>query len=140
MESPLACIFEAIDKSDAENKENIRNNVWFCIIDFFTYFRCVAGENIYFSKTPKDEWNDGMVKSLDEQRRSMHDMCVFDCARLNEICSSLNIDKVCEFDLEDRAKVAQFCGYVTSSLYFGNIKEDERLTEWMSSFPLVNGD
>jgi len=59
---------------------------------------------------------------------------------LNMMCSSLNIDNICDFDLEDRAKVAQFCGYIVSSLYFGNIRKDDEVDEWMSSFPLVKGD
>lgn len=140
MENPLAYIIEAIDKSGFENKDQLKNSVWFCVTDFFTYFRCVVGENIYYSKTRTEELNAGMMKSQDEQRRAMHDMCVFDCVRLNEICSSLNIDSICDFDLDDRAKVAQFCGYVVNTLYFENIRKDEAVKEWMSSFPLLKGD
>ena len=74
------------------------------------------------------------------QRTMLHDEVIFYCARFNEICSELNIKRLCDFDLEDRAKVAQFCGYVVCSLYFDNIKEDAAVNEWLSSFPLVKGD
>ena len=140
MESPLAYILEAIDKSDIENKSRMKNRVLSCSDDFFAYFRCVVSENNYYSKNPCDSWNVGMLKTLDEQRRSLHDRCVMDCVSLNEICLSISIDRICDFDLKDRAKIAQFCGYIVSSLYFGNIKKDEAVNDWLSSFPLVTGD
>jgi hypothetical protein len=140
MENPLAYIFDAIDKSDFENKTKMKNKIVSCADDFFAYFRCVVNENIYYSKTSCDRLNAGLLKSLDEQRRSLHDRCVMDCASLNEICLSLNIDRLCDFDPEDRAKVAQFCGYIVSALYFGNIRNDYEVDEWMSSFPLVKED
>ena len=140
MESPIAYILDAIDNSDAENKNKMKNEVWSCVLDFITYFRCVVGENFYYSSTPKEEQRAVDMMIRDRQRRSKHDLCVYDCTILNMICSSLNIDNICDFDLEDRAKVAQFCGYIVCSLYFGNIKEDEAVNEWLSSFPLVKGN
>ena len=140
MESPLAYIFDAIDKSDAENKDKMKSEVWSCISDFITYFRCVVGENFYYSSTPKEEQRAVDMIIRDRHRRSNHDLCMYDCAVLNMICSSLNINNICDFDLDDRAKVAQFCGYIVSSLYFGNIRKDDEVDEWMSSFPLVKGD
>ena len=140
MENPIAYILDAIDNSDAENKDKMKNEVWSCVLVFITYFRCVVGENFYYSSTPKEEQRAVDMIIRDRQRRSEHDLCVYDCTILNMICSSLNIDNICDFDLEDRAKVAQFCGYIVCSLYFGNIKEDEAVNEWLSSFPLVKGD
>lgn len=70
----------------------------------------------------------------------LHDEVIYYCARINEICSELNIKRFYDSDLEDRAKVAQFCGFIASSLYFGNIKQDAAVNEWLSSFPLVKGD
>lgn len=140
MDSPLAYIFEAINKSDAENKDKMKNEVWSCVSDFITYFRCVVGENFYYFSTPKEEQRAADMIIRDRHRRSNHDLCMYDCAVLNMICSSLNINNICDFDLDDRAKVAQFCGYIVSSLYFGNIRKDDEVDEWMSSFPLVKGD
>lgn len=140
MERPLTYIFDAIDKSDTENKDKMKSEVWSCVFDFIAYFECVVREYFYYSSTPKEKQRAVDMIIRDRQRRSKHDLCIYDCTMLNMICSSLNIGNICDFDLEDRTKVAQFCGYVVCSLYFGNIKEDVAVNEWMSSFPLVKGD
>ncbi len=140
MYKPLAYIFEAIDKSDVENKADLMRDVWFGILTFFSYFRSVGESNIYYSNNLQEKLNIEWKNSLYEQRTILHDEVMFYCTRLNEICFELNIKRLCDFDLEDRAKVAQFCGYIVCSLYFGNIKEDVAVNEWMSSFPLVKGD
>ena len=140
MENPLTYIFDAIDESDVTNKTDLMRDVWFGILTFSSYFRCVGESNIYYSKNLQEKLNIGWKNSLYEQRTMLHDEVMFYCARLNDICSELNIKRLCDFDLEDRAKVAQFCGFIVCSLYFGNIKEDEAVNEWMSSFPLVKGD
>ncbi len=140
MENPLEYIFDAIDKSDVENKDKMKNEVWSCVFDFNNYFECVVREYFYYSSTPKEKQRAVDMIIRDRQRRSEHDLCIYDCTMLNMMCSSLNIDNICDFDLEDRAKVAQFCGYVVFSLYFDNIKEDAAVNEWLSSFPLVKGD
>ena len=140
MENPLAYIFDAIDKSDVENKADMMRDVWFGILTFFSYFRSVGESNIYYSKNLQEKLNIGWKNSLYEQRTMLHDEVMFYCTRLNEICSELNIKRLCNFDLEDRANVAQFCGYIVSSLYFGNIRKDDEVDEWLSSFPLVKGD
>ena len=140
MENPLTYIFDAIDKSNVENKDKMKNEVWSCVFDFTDYFECVVREYFYYSSTPKEKQRAVDMIIRDRQRRSNHDLCIYDCTMLNMICSSLNIDDICDFDLEDRAKVAQFCGYIVSSLYFGNIRKDDEVDEWLSSFPLVKGD
>ena len=140
MDNFLAYIFEAIDKSDVENKADLMRDVWFGILTFSSYFRCVGESNIYYSKNLQEKLNIGWKNSLYEQRTMLHDEVMFYCTRINEICSELNIKKLCGFDLEDRTKVAQFCGYIVCSLYFGNIKEDKAVNEWLSLFPLVKGD
>ena len=140
MESSLTYIFDAIDESDVKNKTDLMRDVWFGILTFSSYFRCVGESNIYYSKNLQEKLNIGWNNSLYEQRTMLHDEVIFYCARINEICSELNIKKLCDFDLEDRAKVAQFCGFIVCSQYFGNIKQDVAVNEWLSSFPLVKGD
>ena len=115
-------------------------DVWFGILTFSSFFRCVGESNIYYSKNLQEKLNIGWKNSLYEQRTMLHDEVMFYCTRLNGICSELNIKRLCDFDLEDRAKVAQFCGFIVCSLYFGNIKQDEAVNEWLSSFPLVKGE
>lgn len=140
MDNPLAYIFDAIDKSDAENKIDLMRDVWYGVLTFSSYFRCVGESNIYYSQNLREKLNIGWKNSLYEQRTMLHNEVIFYCAKLNEICSELNIKRICDFNLEDRAKVAQFCGFIVCSLYFGNIKEDLAVNEWMSLFPLVKGD
>ena len=140
MENPLTYIFDAIDESDVKNKTDLMRDVWFGVLTFSSYFRCVGESNIYYSQNLRGKLNIEWKNSLYEQRTTLHDEVIFYCARINEICSELNIKRLCDFDLEDRAKVAQFCGYIVCSLYFDNIKEDVAMNEWMSSFPLLKGD
>lgn len=140
MENPLTYIFDAIDESDVKNKTDLMRDVWFGVLTFSSYFRCVGESNIYYSQNLREKLNIEWKNSLYEQRTTLHDEVIFYCARINEICSELNIKRLCDFDLEDRAKVAQFCGYIVCSLYFDNIKEDVAMNEWMSSFPLLKGD
>ena len=140
MENSLAYIFDAIDESDVTNKTDLMRDVWFGILTFSSYFRCVGESNIYYSKNLQEKLNIGWKNSLYEQRAMLHDEVIYYCARINEICSELNIKRFYDSDLEDRAKVAQFCGFIASSLYFGNIKQDATVNEWLSSFPLVKGD
>ena len=140
MENPLTYIFDAIDKSDVNNKTDLMRDVWFGVLTFSSYFRCVGESNIYYSQNLREKLNIGWKNSLYEQRTMLHNEVIFYCAKLNEICSELNIKRICDFNLEDRAKVAQFCGFIVCSLYFGNIKEDLAVNEWMSLFPLVKGD
>ena len=140
MENSLAYIFDAIDESDVTNKTDLMRDVWFGILTFSSYFRCVGESNIYYSKNLQEKLNMGWKNSLYEQRTMLHNEVIFYFTRLNEICFELNIKRLCDFDLEDRAKVAQFCGYIVSALYFGNIRNDYEVDEWMSSFPLVKED
>lgn len=140
MANPLSYIFDAIDESDVENKADLMRDVWYGVLTFSSYFRCVGESSTYYSQNLQEKLNIGWSKYQYEQRSMLHDEVMFYCTRLNEICSELNIKRLCDFDLEDRAKVALFCGYIVCSLYFGNIKKDEAVNEWMSSFPLVKGD
>ena len=140
MANPLNYIFNAIDESDVENKTDLMRDVWYGVLTFSSYVRCVGESSIYYSQNLQEKLNIRWTKYQYEQRTILHDEAMFYCTRLNEICSELNIKRLCDFDLEDRTKVAQFCGYIVCSLYFGNIKEDVAVNEWMSSFPLVKGD
>ena len=140
MENALTYIFDAIDKSDVKNKTDLMRDIWFGVLTFSSYFRCVGESNIYYSQNLQEKLNIGWKNSLYEQRTMLHDEVIFYCVRLNEICSELSIKRICDFDIEDRAKVAQFCGFIVCSLYFGNIKEDVAVNEWMSSFPLGKGE
>ena len=135
MESPLAYIFDAIDKTYFENKADLMRDVWYGVLTFSSYVRCVGESSIYYSHNLQEKLNIRWTKYQYEQRTILHDEVIYYSARINEICSELNIKRLCNFDLEDRTKVAQFCGFIVCSLFFGNIKQDAAVNEWLSSFP-----
>lgn len=140
MESPVAYIFEALENSDVPDKDKLKEELLYYLRCIRFYFSDVINENLYYSETPKEKQSFGMFKMYDEKRREDHDQCMFACSGLNVICSYLNIDRICNFDVQDRAMVAAFCGYLMCSMYFGNIKNNESVNRWIYSFPLLKGD
>lgn len=121
MVSAVTYIFEAIEAADIGNKEELRRDACECVNKIIAYFNTVVNEAVYYSTTPAEEFNTGMVKSYDERRREAHDDCILACVRLNEICDLLGISRLCNFDTNDRRRVAQFCGTFVRCLYYGNI-------------------
>lgn len=136
MDNPLKKLFEALEASELTEKDALKRKIVSCIDTLERYFQIVIREEMFYSSRPVKELNITMVKTYDSRRRSAHDDCICACAHLNEICTILNIDKVCNVDVEDRTQVAQFCGCFISSLYFSNIRCNEDLTKWLESCPL----
>lgn len=121
MTNHLLNIFEAINRTDAINKDQLMTEIRWCISKFISYYNTVINENIYNTSTPKVELNQFMMKNFDEQRRTEHNDCLLACSKLNEICSLLEIPEICAFDTNDRTKAAIFCGHIISDLYYSNI-------------------
>ena len=136
MENPVTRLFEALEASELTEKDVLRKKIVLYIVLLERYYQTVIREEIYYSSMPVEEFNATMVNAYDSSRRAAHDECVAACKRLNEICAILNIEKICKVDVEDRAQVAQFCGYIVSNLYFSNIRCDEDLIKWLDSCPL----
>ena len=136
MKNLINHIYELCKAMDLEEKADLKDELKECIDVLERYFQIVVREKEYYSFTPKEKLNVPTVEAYDTQRRSAHDDCIRACYRLNEICSAVNIDKICNVDVEDRTQVAQFCGYFISSLYFSNIRCNEDLTKWLESCPL----
>lgn len=136
MHNPILSIFEALAVSGFPNKEDLRIEVLGCIKSFISYFDDVVNEQIYYSATAKDKQDICIMKAHDERRRKAHDLCIASCVRLNSICDEMNIDKICDFDVEDRKQVAEFAGLIACDLYFTNIKCGESLTNWLNNSPL----
>lgn len=124
MRSAVSYIFESIEAADKGNKEELRRDACECVNKIIAYYYAVVNEAVYYSATPAEKLNTGMVKSYDERRREAHDDCILACARLNEICDLLGISKLCNFNTNDRRRVARFCGSFVRSLYYGNIACD----------------
>lgn len=121
MASTVTYIFETIEAVDIDNKEELRQDACECVNKIIAYYNTVVNEAVYYSAVPAEKLNVGMVKSYDERRREAHDDCILACARLNEICDLLGIFRLCNFDTNDRRRVAQFCGTFVRCLYYGNI-------------------
>lgn len=129
----LAGLLEALDLA---NNDELKKELASCIDILERYFQIVVREKIYYSSTPEKKLNITMLKTYDSRRSLAHDDCIRACFRLNEICSAVNVDKICSIDVEDRIQVAQFCGYFILNLYFSNIRCDDALNTWFDSCPL----
>ena len=129
-------LFMALNNSELPNMEELKRETGCCINSFIEYFDSVVNEQLYYSSTNTQERKVYEMKLRDEQRSKKHDDCIRACCQLNDTCTVLNVDKICNYDVEDRTQVAQFCGYIISSLYFSNIRSDENLNKWLDSCPL----
>ena len=72
------------------------------------------------------------TKFWNKLRSDAHDAAINACSRLNELCQEVNVDKICDFDVTDRKKVAEFCGFVLSTLFYSNINCKDPMASWLS--------
>lgn len=49
------------------------------------------------------------IQKLDSARRSVHNSLIAQCSAINRICEALNVEKVCDVDIDDRNAVNAFC-------------------------------
>ena len=140
MNNPIMRLCEAIYKSDLPNKSDLMNEFNVCVTYIDEYFDIVMREQEYYSTTPKEEQRKSELYLPDERRRFAHDRCVSACAHLNEICSQLGIENICDFDTDDRRKVAEFAGYIISMFYFTNINTNDPMTDWLDKCPLNSSE
>lgn len=136
MDNPVTKLFEALEASELAEKDEIKRKIVSCIDMLERYYQIVIREEMYYSSSPVEKLNVTMLKTYDSRRKAAHDDCIAACYLLNEICVILNIEKICNVNVEDRTQVAQFCGYIISNLYFSNIRCDEDLIKWLDSCPL----
>ena len=121
----LTELFDALP--DKEHHE-----VKVCIEAFIGYYKAVVNEQRYCLETPKDEFDYLRVKLLEKCRSEAHDAAINACSRLNELCQESNVEKICDFDVTDRKKVAEFCGFVLSTLFYSNINCEDPMASWIS--------
>ena len=103
-----------------------------CIDAFIGYYTAVVNEQRYCLETPKDNLDYLHVKLLEKCRSDAHDAAINACSRLNELCREVNVEKICDFDVTDRKKVAEFCGFVLSTLFYSNINCQDPVTSRLS--------
>ena len=138
MNDPIQYIYDALNSSDLKNKDDLMSEVRTCATLFISYYRVVVEGKLYYSCTPEEHQKTYIMTVIDKRRRLAHDQCISACLRLNEICSELGLEKICDFDIEDRIQAAQFCGYIVSTLYFSDIKCDKELSDWLGAYPLID--
>ena len=122
----LTELFEALP-----DKEMVDVNV--CLDAFVGYYLSVVIQQRDYLVTPipKDECY-SLLKTREKRRSEAHDAAINACSRLNELCQEVNAEKICDFDVTDRNKVAEFCGFVLSSLFYSNINCKDSVTSWLS--------
>lgn len=103
-----------------------------CFDAILGYFLIVVNEQRYSLETLKDELDFAYMKVLEKQRSEAHDAGINACNRLNELCREVNVDKICDFDITDRRRVAEFCGFVVSELFYSNINCKDPMASWIS--------
>ncbi len=112
--------------------DNERHEAKVCFDAIVGYFLIVVNEQRYSLETPKDELDFAYMKVLEKQRSEAHDAGINACSRLNELCREVNVDKICDFDITDRRRVAEFCGFVVSGFFYSKINSKEPLASWLS--------
>ena len=105
-----------------------------CFETLNTYSVLVVKEQFCFLTT--FDYEEGIslndTKFWNKYRSDAHDAAINACSRLNELCQEANVEKICDFDVADRKKVAEFCGFVLSSLFYSNINCKDPVTSWLS--------
>ena len=128
----LTELFETLDKSDLPNKSELKAEVKCCIYAMMHYFSVVSNEQLHYLENPKDNLNMTSMMVLEKQRNEAHDAAINACSRINGICSEVNTEVICDFDTNDRRKVAEFCGLVAGELFFSNIGNETTLKDYLA--------
>ena len=139
MNNLILRLCEAIKKSDLADKEQYLIEIS-CYVGHITeYFETVMNQQLYFNTRPADKFVGNRLKFYEKTRSACHDRCIDACNRLNEFCSMVGIEKICDFDTDDRRKVAEFAGYIANTLYFSNTNCSGEITEWLEKCPFEKG-
>lgn len=99
---------------------------------YVDYFNHVVRMNIESSRSK--EWTpviEYMFKQMDEQRRDFHNICLNSSLEINNLCDKYKISRFCNFDPEDREKVADFIGKVLISSYDEELSKNKSFDEYV---------
>lgn len=126
----LVDLFEKLDNSDFVNKAELKAEVKCCIDAMILYFSVVSDEQLHCIEKTNNNLTSFVM--LEKKRSEAHDDAINACSRLNELCREVNVDKICDFDITDRRRVAEFCGFVVSELFYSNINCKDPMASWIS--------
>ena len=126
----LIDLFKKLDNSELANKAELKAEVKCCVDAMMHYFSVVSDEQLHCLE--KTNSNLTSIMMLGKKRSEAHDDAINACSRLNELCREVNVDKICDFDITDRRRVAEFCGFVVSELFYSNINCKDPMASWLS--------
>ncbi len=130
MISSLITKFKQLNISE-EDKDKLVS----CLNSYVDYFNQVVKMNIRFSSTltwtPTTEY---MYKSMDEERRFLHDLCIQNTKEINDLCDKYFIDHFCTCNLNDRYEVANFIGNVLSDTYSSEINRSSKFDNMVQEY------
>jgi len=113
----LFCVISQSSMSD-EDKRKSTEKVLSSVNLFIDYVSHVCRMDAFIaSVTDYNSMTDAKVNSMDRTRTQIHNNCIQACRDLNKLCAELKIDPVCNFPLENRYQVADFCGAVVGAIF-----------------------
>lgn len=113
-------LFELIGK-DKEARTGLRTELQtFCayqsaVVDLEMYSFSLTGTH---DLKPSERFI--MTRKI-EARGKAHDCCIQACNNINSLCERYDVSLVCDFNTEDRHKVARFAGEMVRALYIEGI-------------------
>ena len=58
-----------------------------------------------------------MIMTVDKERKTVHDVAIDSCAKLNRLCDQFNMEHIADVDISDRHEVAAFIYETCKDLY-----------------------
>ena len=114
--------------------DNERHEAIVCFETLKVYSELVVNEKL--NLLTSFDYEEGIcladMRFWEKYRSDAHDAAINACSRLNELCQEANVEKICDFDVTDRKKVAEFCGFVLSTLFYSNINCKDPMASLLS--------
>ena len=122
--STMKDILNAISKSDRsdEEKADMLDVLQAKMVSVTSYVGTVARIKMQtqFCEKTEDAY---MAGKADEQLVSARENCRKSCIRINRMCEDLHIEPFCDFDIEDREKLDEFCRQTAMQLFSEGIRK-----------------
>lgn len=103
-----------------EDPEFVQESITMCMKSFSAYVDIVYNMEvrmrIAMTRMEGSEYRD-FVMSLDAGRRHAHESAIAHCGMLNKICRMMEVEEICDCDINDRYAVADFCMAITKEIF-----------------------
>lgn len=134
-------IFNKIKNLDIDQNEikNLEKDVIKYLNSFADYFNQVVRMEIFCKGISVWNQSDEYIYSqMDEDRRIKHDLCIYACDELNNMCKELKLPMFFNGNINDRNEIAAFCGCIISDIYLDGICEERSFDELIMHFSKEN--